>query len=128
MIVTINVAGGVARAVRQSRQPRPLPSNSAAPCDGSRGSSHPFLGRRFRSLCARDGRPPGRRDGSGTGSERPVPAVGFPRLFRAPVEPGHQDLRAGDHCSQEEVRREHPGCGLPPPPAVHRQRRRRRPR
>lgn len=41
---------------------------------------------------------------------------------------GQQDLRAGDHRAPQEVRREHPGRGVPPDAAVHRERRRRRSR
>ncbi len=50
-----------------------------------------------------------------------------PRLQRPAVEPGDQDVRAGDHGAPEEVRREHLRRRLPPDQALHRQRRRRRP-
>lgn len=48
-----------------------------------------------------------------------------PRLLSAPVDAGQQDVRAGDHGPQEEARRGHSWCGLPPFPALHCQRRRR---
>lgn len=122
------VAAGVARGVRQRGQPRARAPVAAAAGDGARGPPHPLLGRRVGPLRARHGGAPGRGHGAGAGPQRAVPAVGQPRLLRAPVEPGHQDLRAGDHGAPQEVRREHPGRGLPPAAALHRQRGRRRPR
>lgn len=76
----------------------------------------------------RHGGPPGRRHGPSAGPQRPLPPLRLARLLRAPLEPGHEDLRAGDHRPPQEVRREHPGRGLPSAAAVHRQRRGRRPR
>lgn len=114
--------------MRQPGTPRALAPDAAAAGDGARGPPHPLLGRRVGALRPRHGGAPGRRHGAGARPQRAVPAVGLARLLRAPVEPGHQDLRAGDHGAPQEVRREHPGRGLPSAPAVHRQRRRRRTR
>lgn len=56
---------------------------------------------------------------------RPLSAPCRPRLLGAPVDAGQQDVRAGDHGSQEEARRGHSWRGLPPLTALHCQRRRR---
>lgn len=122
------VAAGAARGVRQRRAPRALAPVAAAAGDGARGPAHPLLGRGVGPLRARHGGAPGRRHGAGAGPQRPVPAVGLARLLRAPVEPRHQDVRAGDHGAPQEVRREHPGRGVPPAATLHRQRGRRRAR
>lgn len=116
-----------ARAVRQPREPSALAPHAAAAGDGARGPPHPLLGRGLGPRGARHGGAPGRRHRPGARPQRPVPAVRLARLLRAPVEPRHQDVRAGDHGAPQEVRREHPRRGLPPAAALHRQRRRRRP-
>lgn len=121
-------AGGAARVVRQRGHARALAPDAADPGDGARGPAHPVLGRGVGPLRARHGGAPGRGDGAGARPQRAVPALRLARLLRAPVEPGHQDLRAGDHRAPQEVRREHPRRRLPPAAALHRQRRRRRPR
>lgn len=113
-------AGGAARVVRQRGDARARASHAAAAGDGARGPAHPVLGRRDGALRERHGGAPGRGDGAGAGPQRAVPAVGLARLLGAPVEPGHEDVRAGDHGAPQEVRREHPGRGLPPGAAVHR--------
>lgn len=120
------VAAGAARGVRQPGAPRALAPDAASAGDGARGPPHPLLGRRVGALRAYHGGAPGRRDGAGAGPQRPVPAVGQPRLLRAPVEPGYEDVRAGDHGAPQEVRREHPGRGVPPAAALYRQCGRRR--
>lgn len=122
------VAGGAARGVRQPGQPRARAPHAARAGDGARGPAHPLLGLRLRPLRARHGGAPGRRHRPRARPQRPLPPVRLARLLRAPVEPRHQDLRAGDHRAPQEVRREHPRRRLPPAAALHRQRRRRRPR
>lgn len=122
------VAGGVTRGVRQPGQPRALAPHAADPGDGARGPAHPLLGLGVGPLRARHGGAPGRRHRPGARPQRALPAVRLPRLLGAPVEPRHQDLRAGDHRAPQEVRREHPRRRLPPSPALHRKCGRRRPR
>lgn len=117
-----------ARVVRQRGGARAVAPHAAAAGDGARGPAHPLLGRRVGPLRARHGGAPGRRHRPRPRPQRPLPPLRLPRLLRAPLEPRHQDLRAGDHRAPQEVRREHPRRRLPPPPAVHRQRRRGRTR
>lgn len=124
----VSCAGRAARVVRQPGHARARAPHAAAAGVGARGPAHPLLGHGVGPLRARHGGAPGRRHGAGAGPQRAVPAVGLARLLRAPLEPRHQDLRAGDHRAPQEVRREHPRRRLPPAAALHRQRRRRRTR
>lgn len=95
-------------------------SRAAAAVDRARGPARALLGRGVGAVRARHGRASGRGDGPRARPERAVPADGLARLLGAPLEPGHEDVRAGDHRSPQEVRREHPGRGVPSAAAVHR--------
>ena len=129
-------AGGAARVEPERgrrRDPRPGQLRGVAPDhagDGGRprGSPHPLLRQRDGQGGAGDGGAPGRRHQSGRRPQRPVPALGQPRLQRAALEPRQQTVRPGDHRAPQEERREHPLCRLPPDQAVHRVWRRRRAR
>lgn len=114
--------------MRERGDPRARAPDSAPTGDGARGPTHPVLGRGVRSMRARDGRPPRRGHRARARSQRAVPALRLARLLGPPLEPGHEDVRARDHRSPQEVRREHLGRGVPPAAAVYRERGRRRPR
>lgn len=122
------VPDGAACRVRERRDARACAPHAASTRDRARGPPHPFLGRRVGAVRARNGGAPRRRHGARARPQRALPPLRLPRLFRAPLEPGHQDVRARDHGASQEVRREHPRCRLPPAPAVHSERGRRRTR
>lgn len=99
----MRIAGGAARVVRERGDARARAPHAATAGDGSRGPPHPVLGRGVGALRARHGRASGRCDGPGARPQRAVPAVRLARLLGAPLELGHEDLRAGDHGAPQKV-------------------------